>query len=67
MTLWGASTEIAPPLLRPSGAAGLCDEYPSIGYPEDPESYGYEGELQAGMALCVEACIYAFEDSFLGD
>lgn len=33
---------------------GLCDEYPSIRYPEDLESYGYEGELQPGMALCVE-------------
>ncbi|MGE8459895.1 MAG: dimethylsulfonioproprionate lyase DddP [Pseudomonas capeferrum] len=36
---------------------GLCDEYPSIRYPEDVESYGYEGELQSGMALCVEAYI----------
>jgi Xaa-Pro aminopeptidase len=36
---------------------GLCDEYPSIRYPEDVESYGYEGELQPGMALCVEAYI----------
>src|SRR5690606_29310022 len=33
---------------------GLCDEYPSIRYPEDLEAYGYEGELQPGMALCVE-------------
>ncbi|MFJ4067595.1 dimethylsulfonioproprionate lyase DddP [Pseudomonas sp. NPDC089996] len=36
---------------------GLCDEYPSIRYPEDLESYGYEGELQPGMALCVEAYV----------
>jgi Xaa-Pro aminopeptidase len=36
---------------------GLCDEYPCIRYPEDVKSYGYEGELQAGMALCVEAYI----------
>lgn len=36
---------------------GLCDEYPSIRYPEDLDSYGYEGELQAGMALCVEAYV----------
>jgi Xaa-Pro aminopeptidase len=36
---------------------GLCDEYPSIRYPEDLQSYGYEGELQAGMALCVEAYV----------
>ncbi|WP_336333713.1 dimethylsulfonioproprionate lyase DddP [Pseudomonas putida] len=36
---------------------GLCDEYPSIRYPEDLEAYGYEGELQPGMALCVEAYV----------
>ncbi|MCY1313805.1 Dimethlysulfonioproprionate lyase DddP [compost metagenome] len=38
---------------------GLCDEYPCIRYPEDVESYGYEGELQPGMALCVEAYVGA--------
>ncbi|MGE8062490.1 dimethylsulfonioproprionate lyase DddP [Pseudomonas sp. NPDC089547] len=36
---------------------GLCDEYPCIRYPEDVESHGYEGELQPGMTLCVEAYI----------
>jgi len=36
---------------------GLCDEYPCIRYPEDFEAYGYEGELQPGMALCVEAYV----------
>lgn len=36
---------------------GLCDEYPCIRYPEDLESYGYEGELQAGMVLSVEAYV----------
>ncbi|MET3717354.1 dimethylsulfonioproprionate lyase DddP [Pseudomonas sp. PvP001] len=36
---------------------GLCDEYPCIRYPEDVDSYGYEGVLQPGMALCVEAYI----------
>ncbi|MFB4391804.1 MULTISPECIES: dimethylsulfonioproprionate lyase DddP [unclassified Pseudomonas] len=36
---------------------GLCDEYPSIRYPEDLQAYGYDGELQAGMALCVEAYV----------
>ncbi|KAF5579119.1 Xaa-Pro aminopeptidase [Fusarium pseudocircinatum] len=36
---------------------GLCDEYPSIRYPEDFDSYGYEGELQEGMVLCVEAYV----------
>ncbi len=38
---------------------GLCDEYPCIRYPEDLESYGYEGELKAGMMLCVEAYVGA--------
>lgn len=36
---------------------GLCDEYPSIRYPEDLAAYGYEGELEVGMTLCVEAYI----------
>lgn len=36
---------------------GLCDEYPCIRYPEDLESYGYEGEIQPGMTLCVEAYV----------
>jgi Xaa-Pro aminopeptidase len=36
---------------------GLCDEYPCIRYPEDVESYGYDGVLEPGMALCVEAYI----------
>lgn len=36
---------------------GLCDEYPQIRYPEDLESCGYDGELQAGMVLSVEAYI----------
>ncbi|WP_449433978.1 dimethylsulfonioproprionate lyase DddP [Pseudomonas putida] len=36
---------------------GLCDEYPSIRYPEDYDSYGYEGVLAPGMALCVEAYV----------
>ncbi|MFK5733890.1 Xaa-Pro peptidase family protein [Pseudomonas urmiensis] len=36
---------------------GLCDEYPCIRYPEDVDSYGYEGVLEPGMALCVEAYI----------
>lgn len=36
---------------------GLCDEYPCIRYPEDLESFGYEGQLQAGMVLCVEAYV----------
>ncbi|MNE32348.1 putative peptidase [compost metagenome] len=36
---------------------GLCDEFPCIRYPEDVDSYGYEGVLEPGMALCVEAYI----------
>lgn len=36
---------------------GLCDEYPTIRYPEDLESFGYDGELQAGMVLSVEAYV----------
>ena len=39
--------------------AGLCDEWPSIKYPEDWESKGYDGVLQPGMVLCVEAYIGA--------
>lgn len=36
---------------------GLADEYPAIAYPEKWESSGYDGVLQAGMTLCVEAYI----------
>ncbi|MEL6746839.1 MAG: M24 family metallopeptidase, partial [Pseudomonadota bacterium] len=36
---------------------GLCDEYPSIRYPEDWEECGYDGVLEPGMVLCVE--VYA--------
>jgi Xaa-Pro dipeptidase len=36
---------------------GLCDEYPAIYYPEDVESTGYEGVLEAGMTICVESYI----------
>lgn len=38
---------------------GLCDEYPSIRYPEDYQGWGYEGVLEPGMMLCVEAYIGA--------
>ncbi len=34
---------------------GLCDEYPSIPYPEDWEGSGYDGVLEAGMVVCVES------------
>ena len=33
---------------------GLCDEYPSLRYPEDWDECGYDGELEPGMCLCVE-------------
>ncbi len=38
---------------------GLCDEYPSIRYPEDYAAHGYDGVLQAGMTFCVEAYVGA--------
>lgn len=38
---------------------GLCDEYPSIRYPEDVEAHGYGGTVEVGMTLCVEAYIGA--------
>lgn len=36
---------------------GLCDEYPAIMYPENWHANGYDGVLQCGMCLCVEAYI----------
>lgn len=36
---------------------GLCDEYPSIKYPEDHAAAGYDGELEPGMVVCVEAYV----------
>ena len=36
---------------------GLCDEWPSIKYPEDFETHGYGGVLEPGMVLCAEAYI----------
>lgn len=38
---------------------GLCDEYPAIRYPEDYEASGYEGALEPGMIMTVEAYIGA--------
>jgi Xaa-Pro dipeptidase len=34
---------------------GLCDEYPFIAYPEDFQDTGFDGVLEAGMTVCVEA------------
>lgn len=36
---------------------GLCDEWPGIPHPVDWEASGYDGVVEAGMALCVEAYI----------
>lgn len=36
---------------------GLCDEWPSIKYSVDWEERGYDGVLEPGMLLCVEAYI----------
>lgn len=36
---------------------GLCDEYPSIPYPEDWAHGGYDGELEAGMVIAVESYV----------
>jgi Xaa-Pro aminopeptidase len=36
---------------------GLCDEWPSIKYPEDWDAKGYDGVLEPGMMLCVEAYV----------
>ncbi len=38
---------------------GLCDEYPSVRYPEDVDECGYDLTFEPGMALCVEAYIGA--------
>jgi Xaa-Pro dipeptidase len=36
---------------------GLCDEWPSVAYPEDWRDGAFDYELQPGMALCVEALV----------
>ena len=36
---------------------GLCDEYPAIRYPEDSLRRGYDGVIEPGMVLCVEAYV----------
>ncbi len=39
---------------------GLCDEYPSIFHRQDYEAgAGYDGQIEAGMTLCVESYIGA--------
>ena len=39
---------------------GLCDEYPAIRYPQDWDKYGYNGVIEPGQVLCLEA--YVGED-----
>ncbi len=36
---------------------GLCDEYPSVPYPEDFAHSGYDGVLEPGMVVCVESYV----------
>ncbi len=36
---------------------GQCDEFPDIIFEEDWDDWGYDGELQAGMVLTVEAFV----------
>ena len=36
---------------------GLCDEAPSIYYPQDYMEHGYDGVFQEGMVVCVEALV----------
>lgn len=38
---------------------GQCDEYPDIYFPEDWETWGYDGVLEPGMVLTVEAYVGA--------
>ena len=44
---------------------GMCDEWPGIPYQIDFPSYGYDGELQENMTLCVESYVGA-EDGIEG-
>ena len=36
---------------------GLCDEYPSVPYPDDWERAGYDGVLEPGMVVSVESYV----------
>ena len=36
---------------------GLADEYPFAVYPQDWQRWGYDGHLEAGMTICIEALI----------
>jgi len=34
---------------------GLCDEWPSLPYPDNTTRSGYDGVFEAGMVICVES------------
>ena len=34
---------------------GMCDEWPTIYYPQDYEKFGYDGVIEEGMTLSVES------------
>lgn len=36
---------------------GLCDEYPSITFPDLYDEFGYDGALEAGMVITVESYV----------
>jgi Xaa-Pro dipeptidase len=38
---------------------GLCDEYPFAVYPQDWQRWGFDGQFEAGMTVCIEALIGA--------
>lgn len=43
---------------------GLCDEYPSLYFPEDYAAAGFDGVFEPGMAICVESYCGAVGGSF---
>lgn len=36
---------------------GLCDEYPGVCFADQWDEAGYDGELRAGMVICVESFV----------
>jgi Xaa-Pro aminopeptidase len=34
---------------------GLCDEYPSLYFPQDYPKTGYDGVIEPGMSICIES------------
>ncbi|MEJ8573059.1 Xaa-Pro peptidase family protein [Microbaculum marinum] len=38
---------------------GLCDEYPSVAYPQDTKKGGYDGVFEPGMCVCFESYVGA--------